>query len=78
MSKMSQELERRLDENKYTLWEELKDADETICELCKRLNPQHAALGDYKGCNSCQDREPRLELLNRIAISEENADKERS
>jgi len=30
MSKMSQELEKRLDENKYEMWEALKDALEEI------------------------------------------------
>lgn len=45
------------------LYEELIEADEVICELCKRLNPQHAPREGYEGCNSCQDRESRLQAL---------------
>lgn len=45
------------------LHRELVEADEVICELCKRLNPQHAPRGGYEGCNSCQDRESRLQAL---------------
>ena len=36
---------------------ELKVADATICELCKRLNPQH------EHCTSCEDRASRLKAL---------------
>lgn len=39
------------------LHKELLEADEVICELCKRLNPQH------EDCTSCQDRENRLKVL---------------
>jgi len=45
------------------LYEELLEADRVICELCKRLNPQHATADYGKGCNSCQDRETRLKAL---------------
>ena len=38
-------------------YEQLKWADEIICTLCRRLNPQHET------CNSCQEREARLEVL---------------
>ena len=37
----------------------LIESDITICELCKRLNPQH------KNCISCQDREKRIKLIER-------------
>ena len=60
MSKMGKELEKRLDENKYELYEELLEADAVICELCIRLNPQHA------NCEWCDDREPRLKLIAKI------------
>jgi hypothetical protein len=41
----------------YDLFAELREADATICELCKRLNPQHAE------CNTCPDRESRLAAI---------------
>ena len=43
------------------MYEALKEADEVICELCKRLNPQHVSADYGKGCNWCQDREDRLD-----------------
>ena len=39
------------------LYDELVEADDTICTLCKRLNPQH------EDCTSCQDREARLKAM---------------
>lgn len=44
-------------------YEELKEADRVICELCKRLNPQHATADYGKGCDWCQDRDSRLKAL---------------
>ena len=44
-------------------YKELKEADATICELCKRLNPHHATADHGKGCEWCQDRESRLKAL---------------
>ncbi len=44
----------------------LKEADRVICELCKRLNPQHASRNDYEGCEWCQDREERLQVLSLV------------
>lgn len=44
------------------LYEELVKADETICELCKRLNPQH------KDCTSCEDREGRLKAIAKVEV----------
>ncbi len=41
----------------------LTEADIVICELCKRLNPQHASSPDYEGCERCQDRDKRLKAL---------------
>jgi len=38
-------------------YEQLKEADAVICDLCKRLNPQH------ENCDYCQDREPRLNAI---------------
>ncbi len=45
------------------LLKELLDADELICELCKRLNPQHISSDYGKGCNWCEEREDRLQAL---------------
>lgn len=42
---------------------ELVEADKVICQLCKRLNPQHAQSSYYDGCVWCQDRENRLKAL---------------
>lgn len=39
------------------LYEELLDADQAICGLCKLLNPQH------ENCTSCEDRNSRLKAL---------------
>jgi len=39
------------------LLSELKEADEEICHLCKRLNPQH------KNCTICDDRQDRLKTI---------------
>ena len=39
------------------MYEELVKADESICWLCKRLNPQH------KDCTSCEERESRLKAI---------------
>ena len=39
------------------LVEALEDADEMICTLCKRLNPQH------KNCEICGEREVILAIL---------------
>ena len=39
------------------LYVELVEADETICQLCKRLNPQH------ENCTSCEEREYRLKAI---------------
>lgn len=44
-------------------YEELKEADSIICELCKRLNPQHATADYGKGCEWCEDREGRLKAI---------------
>jgi ribosomal protein L40E len=41
------------------LYEALKEANITICNLCKRLNPQH------ENCTSCSDRELRLAAINK-------------
>ena len=43
------------------LYSELVGADDTICALCKRLNPQR------EGCTSCQDREARLKAIRKAA-----------
>ena len=43
------------------LYSELVGADDTICNLCKRLNPQH------EDCTSCQDREARLKAIRKAA-----------
>jgi len=40
----------------------LIEADEIICQLCKRLNPQHETMDNGKGCEWCKDREERLAL----------------
>jgi len=48
------------------MYEELKEADRVICELCKRLNPQHVTMDSHlhdRGCEWCQDRESRLQAL---------------
>jgi len=45
------------------LYKELKEADRVICELCKRLNPQHATADHGKGCDWCVERDSRLEAL---------------
>ena len=45
------------------MYEALKEADIVICEMCKRLNPQHATADYGKGCKWCEDREPRLNAL---------------
>jgi hypothetical protein len=42
------------------LYNSLVEADRVICELCKRVNPQH------RDCNSCQERDKRLALLNEV------------
>jgi len=42
------------------LYEELVEADEIICQLCKRLNPQH------ENCTSCEDRETRLKAILKV------------
>ncbi len=39
------------------LYVELVEADEVICGLCKRLNPQH------ENCTSCEEREYRLKAI---------------
>ncbi|HUW46160.1 MAG TPA: hypothetical protein VMW50_10255 [Dehalococcoidia bacterium] len=39
------------------LYDELVEADETICQLCKRLNPQH------ENCTSCGERENRRKAI---------------
>ena len=43
------------------LYSELVEADDTICDLCKRLNPTH------EDCTSCQDREARLKAIRKAA-----------
>lgn len=56
--------------------EALKEADAVICELCKRLNPQHVSQDYGKGCNWCQDREVRLKTLAKAGVKpEEQNDK---
>lgn len=45
------------------LYHSLKDSDETICELCKQLNPQHVSMDYGKGCTTCKEREVRLRIL---------------
>lgn len=52
------------------LYEALKEADEIICELCKRLNPQHVSTDYGKGCDWCQDRDTRLKLLAKVGGKE--------
>lgn len=47
------------------LYEELKEADRVICELCYRLNPHHATADYGVGCKSCEDREHRLQALSK-------------
>jgi len=47
------------------MYEALEEADREICELCKRLNPQHATADNGKGCNYCQGRETRYQALKR-------------
>lgn len=41
--------------------DELKDADSVICELCRRLNPQHEA----EDC-MCDERESRLRVISKF------------
>ena len=44
-------------------YEELREADRVICELCYIVNPQHAEADYGIGCKSCEDRERRLKAL---------------
>lgn len=48
------------------LYEELSLADEQICWLCKRVNPQH------ENCTSCGEREQRLKTLAKAEGREES------
>ncbi len=48
------------------LYEALKEADEVICTLCKRLNPQHVSMDYGKGCDWCDERDARLKLLTEV------------
>lgn len=48
------------------LYEELAEADIVICQLCKRLNPQHAQSPYQDGCEWCQDRDSRLKALAKV------------
>ena len=50
---------------------ELKEADRVICELCYKVNPQHATADNGKGCKSCEDRERRLFVLSAIESGKE-------
>ena len=45
---------------------EVVEADKVICQLCKRLNPQHAQTPFREGCNSCEERESRLKALAKV------------
>jgi hypothetical protein len=46
-------LQDRIEELK----QQIKEDDETICALCKIINPQH------KDCNSCSERDERKLVL---------------
>ncbi len=48
------------------MYEELKKADVVICQLCKRLNPQHAQTLYHDSCESCEEREVRLKALAKV------------
>ena len=39
------------------LLDELEEADAVLCQMCKRLNPQHA------DCTSCDDHDSRLAAI---------------
>jgi hypothetical protein len=41
----------------------LKNADEIICSLCYKVNPQHASQDYGVGCKSCQERDVRLAII---------------
>lgn len=49
--------DRALMEAADNLYWQLLEADQVICNLCKRLNPQHV------NCASCGDRDERLRAL---------------
>ena len=66
MSKMGEEMRRRLEEVAPDLYWELKEADAVICELCKRLNPQHIWMNNDKGCEWCEDRDSRLKAIAKV------------
>ncbi len=66
MGKMKELLDQRLNENKYDLFIELKEADQAICQLCKEINPQHKSMDNGKGCTWCEDRNIRLKLITKI------------
>ena len=44
-------------QDRSDLLEELKQVDDEICGLCKRLNPQH------EKCSYCDNRESRLQAI---------------
>ena len=46
------------------LYSELIGANETICTLCKKVNPQ------FKDCTSCLDREARLKAIHKATGKE--------
>lgn len=45
------------------LYEALKEADVVICQLCKRLNPQHTSSPYHERCKWCGERDSRLKAL---------------
>ena len=49
--------QKRLKEQNAELLEALKEADSSICWMCKRLNPQHA------DCTSCEEHDARSKAI---------------
>lgn len=47
------------------LYHSLKAADQVICNLCKKLNPQHKSQDNGKGCFSCFEREEILHAIHK-------------
>ena len=47
------------------MYNELKEADRTICLLCQTINPQHQCRDGYTGCTLCDERKVRLAALAR-------------
>lgn len=52
-------------ENQEDLLNELILADEVICNMCKKVNPQHSK------CTICDERETRLAVITKAKIKGE-------